>query len=249
MLIFNKYIIRIVHRSDKWLNIVLLVSLMFTVSFKGAPEKRAYSRLKRNGIHIDGALEDWDNQGQICLKGEKGKSENRVIFRSRWDIDTLYLSFDVQDRDLRAYQIEKDDPRLFLDDMVEMLIDAKNRKDSCWGTDDIVYHINIRGDKKDDRGTALCQSDPSWDGCARYAVKIMGTLNDTTDVDDGYSVEVGIPWTELGLIPKSGLKIGFNFANGDNDGKGRQLFDWAGAWPMRSPYAFGTLILKGEEKR
>lgn len=236
-------------RGDRLMNIVLLASLVFSVSFKSVPEKLVSSRYKRNGIRIDGSLDDWSSHGKICLDGEKANSENLVVFRSCWDKDTLYLSFNVRDKDLRAYQVVKDDPHLFLDDMVEMLLDANNGKDSCWGTDDIVYHINIWGDKKDDRGTAQCQSDPSWDGCARYALKIMGTLNDTTDIDRGYSVEVGIPWSELGLSPRDGLKIGFNFANGDNDGKGRQLFDWAGAWPMRSPYAFGTMILKGEVRK
>jgi hypothetical protein len=33
-------------------------------------------------------------------------------------------------------------------------------------------------------------------------------------------------------------------STGDNDGIDRHLFDWSGAWPMRSPYAYGHIILK-----
>ena len=83
-----------------------------------------------------------------------------------------------------------------------------------------------------------------WDGNTRYAIKLFGTLNDTTDVDNGYTMEVGIPWNELRLNPCRNLVIGLDFTNGDNDGKGRQLFDWVDAHPYRSPDAFGDLILK-----
>jgi len=127
--------------------------------------------------------------------------------------------------------------------MAELLIDAENDKDSCWDADDIVYHINLYGQKKDDRGTPDCRSDASWNGVAEIAVRYSGTLNDSTDVDQGYIVEMNIPWAETGQKPKKGLALGINFAIGDHDGRGRQLFDWAGAMPYRSPYAYGNLIL------
>jgi hypothetical protein len=123
------------------------------------------------------------------------------------------------------------------------LIDTRNDKDSCWAEDNIVYHVNILGVKKDDRGTKECITDPTWDGNARISVQLYGTLNDTTDTDKGFLVALVFPWAELKQAPCPGLIMGANFANGNNDGKGRQLFDWVGAWPMRSPYAFGNLIL------
>lgn len=129
-------------------------------------------------------------------------------------------------------------------DMVEVLIDTQNDKDTCWAADDIVYHINLLGVKKDDRGTPTCQTNPLWDGNAHITVIHFGTVNDTTDIDQGYMVMLALSWTELEQKPIPGLTMGINFANSDNNGKGRQLFDWVGAWPMRSPYAFGNLILK-----
>jgi len=219
------------------------------LSFSGIKEEqpRLVSYYKNEGIQIDGDLNEWGRQNAVLLNGKKLKSENRVKISSCWDREMLYFSFDVKDKDLRAYQDSTDHPRLFMDDMVEFLLDANNDKDSCWGIDNFVYHINILRAKKDDRGTANCKSDPSWNGHAVYKIRMYGTLNDTTDVDQGYSLEIGIPWIEIGRIPEPGLTMGINFANGDNDGKGRQLFDWVGAWPMRSPYAFGNLLLKNEK--
>lgn len=112
--------------------------------------------------------------------------------------------------------------------------------------DDIMYHINLLEHKKDDRGTAQGESDRRWNGEAKYAVVLNGSLNDSSDVDTGYTVELAIPWHELDLRPALGLTFGLNVANGDNDGKGRQLFDWMGTWPFRSPDQFGKLILVGQ---
>lgn len=173
------------------------------------------------------------------------ESDNKVIVKTLWNSDSLLFLFTVKDLDLRAYQQEKDHLQLYLDDMIEILIDTHNDKDSCWSVDDIVYHINLLGQKKDDCGTINCTSDSKWDGNARYIIYLQGTLNDTVDTDIGFDMKFSISWNELGLQPVNGLSIGVNFANGDNDGKGRQLFDWSGANPMRSPYAFGTIILKG----
>jgi hypothetical protein len=189
----------------------------------------------------------WNKPETIVIDGKKEGSENRMAVYSSWNKDSLYFFFKVEDTCLRAYQTEQDHPELYLDDMVEVLIDTRNDKDSCWAADDIVYHINLLGVKKDDRGTPECDTDPTWDGNARIFVQLFGTLNDTIDTDTGYLVTLVFPWPELKQVPHSGLIMGINFANGDNDGKGRQLFDWVCAWPMRSPYAFGNLILKKEE--
>ncbi|MEI8203970.1 MAG: sugar-binding protein [Bacteroidota bacterium] len=187
---------------------------------------------------------DWVKPFTIKITGEKAKSENCLSVFSIWDNDSLYFFFKVTDTDLRAYQTEKDNAKLYLDDMLEVLIDTQNKKDSCWGENDIIYHVNILGIKKDDRGNKNCLSDPNWDGKAGILVQLLGTMNDSTDIDKGYLITLSFPWEELSVKPHKGLTMGINFANGDNDGKGRQLYDWVGAWPMRSPYAFGDLILR-----
>lgn len=185
---------------------------------------------------------DWRQADSVCFENQQ-ESDNKTIVKTLWNEDSLYICFQVDDKDLRAYQTEKDHPRLYLDDMVEVLIDAYNDKGSCWNMDDIVYHINLFGQKKDDRGTSACITNPAWDGNAVYTLCLNGTLNDTTDTDCGYHVEIAFPWSELRVNPVEGRKIGIDFANGDNDGKGRQLYDWVGATPMRSPHMFGTLKL------
>lgn len=191
----------------------------------------------------DGNIE-WEILDSLVVAPTEGESDNVMIVKTCWSVDSLYFMFKVLDTDLRAEQTEADHPKLFLDDMVEFLIDTDNDKTEFWHEDDIVYHINVLGYKKDDRGTPEHKSDATWDGHAQYAIELHGTLNDSSDVDYGYIVKVALPWTELGHIPHSGLRMGINFANGDNDGCGRQLYNLCYSDPMRSPDTFGTLILK-----
>ena len=187
---------------------------------------------------------EWETLGSLVVAPTAGESDNVMVVKTCWSADSLYFMFIVSDADLRAVQTETDHPKLYLDDMVEVLIDTENDKTSFWHEDDIVYHINILGFKKDDRGTAEHESDATWNGTAKYVIGLQGTLNDSSDVDGGYFVRVAFPWTELGHIPYVGLRMGVNFANGDNDGCGRQLYNWCHSDPMRSPDTFGTLVLK-----
>ena len=211
-----------------------------------------YSHYVKQSPTIDGILVDWSliNSSIRIVDREidqGGKtrvlSDNKVEVWSAWNSEHLYLAFEVQDQDLRTYQTENDHSKLYLDDMVEFLIDANHNRGAKWLMDDFVYHINLLGAKKDDRGTAYGEKDVSWNGVAYYKVKISGTVNDTTDIDGGYGLEVAIPWEEIGRKAEEGLSMGLNVANGDNDGKGRQLFDWCSAWPIRSPQKFGVLKL------
>jgi hypothetical protein len=190
-------------------------------------------------VKIDGELKEWNFARSIIIQDEKQKTNSNALIKTLWDNQNLYIAFQVQDDNLKAEQTLLDHPQLYLDDMAEFLLDTRNDKDSCWNEDDIIYHINLLGQKKDDRGSTDCTTNPDWNGKAEYAIKILGTLNDSTDVDTGYIVEIRISWKELDLVPIPGLRIGANFAVGDNE----KLFDWINASPFRSPYAFGDLVL------
>jgi len=207
------------------------------------PDKVLVCHYTENPIKIDAQLneKEWEFARSITLHDSRKRTDNQVIIRTLWDEQNLYVAFHVQDKDLQAKQTVLDHPQLYLDDMVEFLIDTRNDKDSCWNVDDVIYHINILGQKKDDRGTVNCITNPQWNGNARYAVQLFGTLNDTTDIDIGYDVEVSISWKELETKPGS---LSVDFAVGDSG----KLFDWVGASPFRSPFAFGNLILRKKDE-
>ncbi len=53
----------------------------------------------------------------------------------------------------------------------------------------------------------------------KYAVTVHGTLNKAAGTDDGYDVELAIPWQEMGLTgpPKDGAVWGFNVISRDRE--------------------------------
>ena len=216
-----------------------LISLSFMFFF--AP---MYKELKclytKNPVKIDGLLNEWNSARSINLENKSKKTGNQAVVRTLWDEQNLYIAFEVRDNNLQAIQTTLDHPQLWLDDMIEFLIDTRNDKDSCWNIDDVIYHINLLGQKKDDRGSIECTTNPKWNGNAKYIIKMFGTLNDTTDVDTGFNMEISISWKELEVKPYPGFQMGVDFADGDHR---KGAFDWVGASPFRSPYAFGNLIL------
>ncbi len=218
-----------------------LLLIPFFVSFPLHKNKELISRKSGVKVSIDGTLNEWRNCPSTTIRDEfRKKSNNKLSIQTMWDKQYLYMAFTVTDSNLRAKQTVLDHPELYLDDIVEFLLDTKNDKDSCWDRDDIVYHINLLGQKKDDRGGDDCKTNTAWNGSAKFEVSLNGTLNDSTDADVGYTVEVAISWKELGRKPAAGVRVGLNFANGDNG----KLFDWVGASPFRSPFKFGDLVLK-----
>jgi hypothetical protein len=226
--------------------IFVMMSLALLSQALDGQSKVIYSHSAGAPVAIDGQeLEtDWLTADSVVFDGRSCLSEDVAVVKTLWDNEFLYLLFKVSDANLQSVQTEKDHRQLFLDDMAEFLIDATHDRDSCWNESKIIYHINLLGAKKDDRGTAQCYSDFHWDGDAVYAIALFGTLNDSSDRDAGYQVEVAVPWSELGLSPADGVTIGVNFAIGDSNNQGRQLFDWVQAPNFRSPHLFGDLILR-----
>ena len=46
---------------------------------------------------------------------------------------------------------------------------------------------------------------------------MKGTINNTTDTDEGYQVEVAVSWKELGIKPEKGLTMGIDLCVNDRD--------------------------------
>ncbi len=187
---------------------------------------------------------DWDKAAGVTV-ADTAISASVLHVRSLWDADSLYFRFDVEDTDLWALQTERDSKKLFLDDMCEVLLDPRADRGEKWDEDDRIYHVNILGQVKDDRGTVSGESDAVWNGQERFEITLRGTLNDASDVDEGYSIFLAIPWTELGATPAKGLSFGVNFGLGDKTGpvSDRRLVLWQFCVPTRTPSLFGTLVL------
>ena len=211
----------------------------------------------RERIQIDGNTADW-KQVQTLGFTDAGSApaRNSATVGICWDESYLYVCFIVDDRDLRSLSVEHDDPSM-RDDSVVVLIDTRNDRSAGWRTDDVLYQANLRmlPDEEDPSGVRPRVSDQRgmpggtgqvWDGHLRAAVTLQGTLNQPDDLDEGYVVEMAIPWYDLGVSPRAGkTRFGLNLAVYDRDKEAGNYhcFDWLGRAELLQPSGFQEMLL------
>ena len=109
-----------------------------------------------------------------------------------WDDDHLYVAFQCEDNDVLATRVERDSD-VYRDDCVEIF--ASPRYDSPESYFNL--EINARGTVLDNyRPNGISHKQHSrWNPDeVRIATNVNGTINDPTDEDKGWSVEVAIPF-------------------------------------------------------
>ena len=177
---------------------------------------------------VDGNLnESFWNISTPVAKTINGTPNNSASFGVAWDGTYLYVGVDVADAAL--YSDTPASP--WEDDAIEIYIDANNNKGTTYDSYDrqIVKAYNTSGIWEQNNNTA-------------------GIIHATTAVSGGYSVEVAIPWSNLGISPAAVATIGFDVGVNDDDNGGvreSQLL-WNGNddnWQNTS--AFGSLRLIG----
>ncbi|MFD2332580.1 sugar-binding protein [Cohnella sp. GCM10020058] len=176
-------------------------------------------------IAVDGSLNEsvW-SMAKRLKKPIIGTPNNSAEFGVLWDSTYLYVGVKVLDG-----QLHNTSELPYYDDSVEVYIDSNNNKGTTYDSHDQQF---VKG----------------WNDSALWLQKMMasGTLHGWAPITGGYTVELAIPWSSLGLTPAAGLTIGFDVANNDTDtGTGRESqLMWAGTndnWTNTS--AFGSLTL------
>lgn len=210
--------------------------------------KRAASRIAVNGLLDDEAWKTaspavefvfpWDRQ-----TGAKQRTRARLL----WDSDYLYVGYECDDEDIVAVFGQRDDPT-YRDDAVEIFIHPGPKYKVYWGFEmnarAVMYdYINIPG--------VIHLNDSNADG-AQLAVTVRGTLNQRGDKDQGWTLEVAIPWRAFRdfagtpLPPKPGDIWRANLNRWDGSEPNRRLSQWSDSGleqpnPHR-PERFGELV-------
>jgi hypothetical protein len=237
---------------------IFLICLALAAPLAAQPPVPRYEVKRAQGrIVIDGKLDDtawaaapaiefvfpWDFQ-----TGAKQRTTVRLL----WDDDYLYVGYDCEDADIVALRTERDDPT-YMDDAVEFFVNPKPSQTGVY----IGLEMNARGVLYD-----YLMSD------ARYAFKrfnlqgvllatfLRGTLNMRGDKDEGWSLEVAIPWVnfeELAKRPTAGTVWTANFNRWDGVEPNRRLSMWSNSGlPQPNPHAparFGQLVFVVDEKK
>ena len=158
-------------------------------------------------IKVDASLGDaeWGRADEIELvfpwwdqsKGPKDKTRVKLL----WDESHLYLGYVCKDPHISAY-VTRRDGKTYTDDCVEVFVAPDSRAVG----DYYGFEINAAGVVLDYANASGGQSDVAGD-CEgmQVAVDIEGTLNDDSDRDTRWVVEVSIPFSSFPAgTPRSG---------------------------------------------
>jgi hypothetical protein len=149
---------------------------------------------------IDGALDDaaWKAARPVVLRGsfDGRPAQLRTEARLVYDDAHLYVAFDIEDPDLWGTLRKRDDP-IYEQEVVEIFLDA-NADGRTYNELQVSPHNVIFDAYFPARRQGM---DRSWDSGMQTAVKVRGTLDDPSDKDEGWTVEMKIPFARLAEVP------------------------------------------------
>ncbi len=152
---------------------------------------------------IDGRLEDeeWqETEWTAPFVNNRGPDHDPPSVKTRakmmWDEDFLYIAAELEEPDVRASFTTRD-TSIWRENAFELFIDPTGDTHNYY-----EFQINARETRWDllltkpyrDGGRSLS----AWDiRGLKMATDVQGTLNDPSDEDEGWTVELALPWSVL----------------------------------------------------
>lgn len=171
------------------------------------PARQHYSAFRATApLQVDGRMEesDWKSAPWtnlfVDIEGEK-KSAPRLATRAKmlWDADYFYIAAEMEEPHLWGTLTERDSV-IFYDNDFEVFIDPDGDTHDYY-----ELEVNALGTEWDlllekpyrDGGPALHEFDTPG---LLSAVQMNGTLNDPSDIDRSWTIEIAIPFAALRAI-------------------------------------------------
>lgn len=169
----------------------------FSIEVLAAESTTLTARKIAADVSIDGDLFEpfWaaTNVLDVVTGGSGGVLNEGAAYDVVWDSAFLYFAVTVTDSEL---VVNDSDPRD--DDAVHICIDALHDNEAAFNLDDRQIVVGPYGRAVETAGRG--------DSILYASKRIAG----------GYSVEVAVPWENLGLLPTDGLSVGFDVVVGDD---------------------------------
>ena len=228
---------------------------------QAAPATRHYLVKRVTGpVNIDGKLEegDWDACEPIRLVGynEGVGVKQQTTARMLWDDRFLYISWLCEDTQIWSALTVRDDT-LYQQEVVEVFINPDCDREAY-----LELEVNPLGALWD--GFVLRRDSGligilAWNSFEiRRGVNLDGTLNDPSDTDKSWSVELAVPLDELptaaNIPPKAGDKWRLNLYRIDLPQRNKELADYSVWSPVsgesyHDPDRFGEIEFSSRSVR
>ncbi|MDQ3266463.1 MAG: carbohydrate-binding family 9-like protein [Myxococcota bacterium] len=152
---------------------------------------------------IDGVLDDaaWAAAPEVVLVGSFDGRQPSLSTRARltWDEAHLYVAFDSEDPDVWGTFRQRDDP-IYTQEAVEIFLDAdgdgRTYNELQVSPHNVLFDAYFAERRKDLEKGVL------WSSGAVSAVEVRGSLDDDGDHDQGWTVELKIPYANLASVPR-----------------------------------------------
>ena len=168
-------------------------------------------------IKVDGQIDptwdscQWSQSWRDIVTGEDGLYRTR--FKSTWDKQHLYFLVEAIDPDIRASIDTHHAPLFKYDHTIELFLDPHGDQKNYY-----ELQINAQGSRWEltlDKPYAKGGNPSSPDELEnmRYAIGLNGTINDSSDIDHSWVVEIAIPWSSMDKLdvdpnlPRADMRI------------------------------------------
>lgn len=172
---------------------------------------------------IDGNIDDeiwekahWTESFQDIEGDIKPKPYYDTKVKMLWDTNYLYIAANLDDENIWAYLTERDQV-VFFDNDFEVFIDPQNTTHQYFEYEinalNTIFDLFLPKPYRSNSGALI-----SWDSKRlKHGVHIYGSLNDPSDKDRGWTIELAIPFRDITVantpnIPKNGDIWRINFS-------------------------------------
>jgi hypothetical protein len=216
-----------------------------------APPIPRYDVRRATGpIVVDGLLDEaaWGAASapvslQFLWEQQTGAKQPTLV-RLLWDDEYLYVAYDAVDADITASFLNRDDP-VYRDDALEIFVNPRpSQLRTYYGLE-----INARGVMYDYLLNDSTMFFKHFDMAGlKIAPRLRGTLNERSDTDQGWTLEVAIPWANFEVLsrrPQVGAMWTANLNRWDGVAPDRRMTIWSDPLVTRVhphfPSRFGEL--------
>jgi len=179
---------------------------------------------------------------------------DRMQFYTQWDDDYLYFAAHCDDVNVVGKRDGLAQP-VYLDDEIEVFLQTDSEAtpkltSNCWWLAmSVAQGVVFRQGDGRGNGDVWSPAEPRLLGARfRQAIRVQGTLNDPTDVDQGWVVEAAIPWRAMGRgKPESNEAWGFNVVRhlrGETDGRYSYIFKATPPETQVQPLTWGRIVFR-----
>ncbi len=199
------------------------------ITFKASNKSLSVDKSVPGAINLDGDLTEdiWQTRQKLTkiISGEKATLD--ADFGVTWDNSNMYIGLKVLGADAAKTSFDKDS--------ISFYLSPKNYKGNPYSKDDFQVQIFDKGARVIPGAAGVGKND---------TLKVSDINVKYKAIANGYTMEIAMPWSVVGLIPQNIYQMGFDLMAFDGNDKG-SIMEWSGgSWIDTTKN--GTLTFTGD---